>query len=88
MQLKPDQWYFVVNCAKCKEPIPFLEAPSPEEKPEVKQRQIAGLKCGSCGQTGTYAPALMYRAQGPEKKPTTSDGETASKTLPALSSKP
>jgi hypothetical protein len=66
-QVQPNQWYFVVDCAKCRESIPFLEAPSLEEKPEIKQRTIADLKCPNCGHTDTYAPALMYRAQGPEK---------------------
>lgn len=64
-QVKPHQWYFVVECANCDEPIPFLEAPSPEDKPEVKQRTIADLKYPSCGHVGTYVPALMYRDQAP-----------------------
>ncbi|MGY2990277.1 hypothetical protein ACVI1K_007624 [Bradyrhizobium sp. USDA 4508] len=61
-QVQPNQWYFVVDCAKCDEPIPFLEAPSPDE-PEVKQRTVGDLKCPSCGHSYTYAPAPMYRAQ-------------------------
>jgi hypothetical protein len=40
-QVKPNKWYFVVDCAKCRENIPFLEAPSPEEQPDIKQRTIA-----------------------------------------------
>ena len=67
-KMKPGRWYFVVECAKCDEAIPFLEAPSPEDEPQVKQRQIADLKCPSCGHVGTYAPALMYRDQAPERK--------------------
>ncbi len=66
-QVEPNKWYFVVDCAKCQEPIPFLEAPSPEENPDIKQRTIADLKCPHCGHTDTYAPALMRRQQGPEK---------------------
>ena len=31
-QVEPGKWYFVVDCAFCSEPIPFAEAPSPEEK--------------------------------------------------------
>jgi predicted nucleic-acid-binding Zn-ribbon protein len=66
-QVEPNKWYFVVDCAKCRENIPFLEAPSPEEQPDIKQRTIGDLKCPHCGHTDIYAPALMYRAQGPEK---------------------
>lgn len=66
-QVQPDQWYLVVDCAKCEEAIPFLEAPSPDDERDLKQRTIGDLKCPSCGHTDTYAPALMYRAQGPEK---------------------
>jgi len=66
-RVKRNEWYFVVDCAECDEPIPFLEAASPDKAPEVKQQTIADLKCPSCGHTDTYAPALMYRAQGPEK---------------------
>jgi predicted nucleic-acid-binding Zn-ribbon protein len=66
-QVEPNKWYFVVDCAKCRESIPFLEAPSPDAQPEIKQRKIADLKCLHCGHTDMYAPALMYRAQGPEK---------------------
>ena len=67
-QLEPDKYYFTVDCAKCKGQIPFAEASSPEEEPNPKQRTITDLKCPRCGYKGTYAPALMYRAQGPEKK--------------------
>lgn len=66
-RVKMNEWYFVVDCAGCNEAIPFLEAASPEESPEVKQRTIADLKCPNCEHADTYAPALMYRAQGPEK---------------------
>jgi DNA-directed RNA polymerase subunit RPC12/RpoP len=64
--VEPNKWYFAVDCSKCGDPIPFLEAPSPEEKSEVKQRTIADLKCPHCGHADTYAPALMSRRQGPE----------------------
>ena len=66
-QVKPNQWYFVVECAKCGEAIPFLEARSPEEEPNVKQRTLDDLKCPTCGHSDTYAPALMYRDQAPGK---------------------
>jgi len=63
------KWYFAVDCAKCGEPIPFAEAPSPEEKPDpLRYRTIADLQCLHCGHVGTYAPALMSRRPGPEKE--------------------
>jgi endogenous inhibitor of DNA gyrase (YacG/DUF329 family) len=64
--LKPGKYYFTVACAKCGEPIPFAEAPSPEAEPEVKQPTIS-LKCPQCEHTDTYAPPLMGREQVPEK---------------------
>jgi hypothetical protein len=27
------KWYLVVSCSGCGEPIPFAEAPSPDEQP-------------------------------------------------------
>ena len=67
-RVEPNQWYFVVDCANCTEPIPFLEAPSPEEEPELTHRTISDLQCPRCEHVDTYAPALMYRAQGPETR--------------------
>jgi hypothetical protein len=64
--VEPGKWYLVVNCAGCGEPIPFTEAPSPAEKPDIQYKTIAGLKCPHCGHTDTYAPALMSRRPGPE----------------------
>jgi hypothetical protein len=66
LTLEPGKYYFTVNCAKCKEQIAFAEAPSPEEKPQLKHRTISNMKCPHCGHTDRYAPALMYRAQVPE----------------------
>jgi hypothetical protein len=59
----PGKWYLTVDCAKCGNDIPFAEAPSPEDQPEIKYRTIANLRCPSCMHEGTYAPALMTRRQ-------------------------
>jgi hypothetical protein len=67
-QLEPDKFYFTVDCAECKGQIAFAVAPSPEENSNPRQRTVTNLKCPACGYTGTYAPALMYVAQGPDKK--------------------
>jgi hypothetical protein len=67
-QLEPEKYYFTVDCVKCKGQVPFAEAPSPDEDPSPKQRTISDLQCPRCGYNGTYAPALMYVAQGPETK--------------------
>ncbi len=66
--VEPGKWYFVVDCTGCGEPIPFAEAPSPEDKPgPLQYRTISDLKCPLCGHSDTYAPALMSRQPGPEK---------------------
>jgi hypothetical protein len=67
-RVEPNKWYFVVDCAQCTEPIPFGEAPSPEEEPEITHRIMADLQCPRCEHVDTYAPGLMYRAQGPETR--------------------
>jgi DNA-directed RNA polymerase subunit RPC12/RpoP len=59
---RPGKWYFVVDCAKCHKTIPFVEAPSPDDVPEAKQRTITDLRCPSCGHSDSYAPNLMTRA--------------------------
>jgi hypothetical protein len=67
LPLDPDKYYFTVHCAKCKRPIVFAEAPSPDKEPQPMYRTVSHLKCPSCGHTDTYAPALMRVAQGPEE---------------------
>src|SRR5258708_7625662 len=67
--VEPEKWYFVVDCAKCGEAIPFAEAPSPEEKPDpLQSRKISNLRYPHCRHKADYAPALMSRRQGPEKR--------------------
>jgi DNA-directed RNA polymerase subunit RPC12/RpoP len=59
------KWYVAVDCAKCREAIPFAEAPSPAEQPDpIQYRTISDLKCHHCGHRGMYAPGLMSRRQG------------------------
>jgi hypothetical protein len=68
-RLEPGKWYFAVDCAGCGEPIPFMEAPSPEEKPDpLQSKGVANLQCRRCGHTGSYAGLLISRRPGPEKK--------------------
>jgi hypothetical protein len=64
--VQPGKWYFAVDCAKCGEPIPFGEAPSPEDAQEIKYRTIADLRCPACNHVDTYEPASMSRRPGPE----------------------
>jgi hypothetical protein len=66
--VQPEKWYFVVNCGKCGNPIPFAQAPSPEDDPTPKYRKVSELRCPFCQFVGEYAPALMSRRQGPEKR--------------------
>jgi DNA-directed RNA polymerase subunit RPC12/RpoP len=73
--VEPDKWYFAVDCAKCGEAIPFLEAPSPEDKPDpLTARKISNLRCPRCGHVGSYAPALMTRRQGPKSQQSAGGG--------------
>lgn len=65
-KLESDKWYFTVECAKCHEPMAFLQAPSPDELLRPKQRS-ADLICPFCGHQQLYTPEQMYVAQGPEK---------------------
>ena len=60
-----ENWYIVVDCIKCAVPIPFAKAPTQDGSSEIARRTISNLKCPHCGHTDRYAPALMYRAQGP-----------------------
>lgn len=59
--LEPGKYYFVVDCAKCCELIPFAEAPTPEDDPEPTYRTITDLRCPTCEHSDIYAPALMKR---------------------------
>jgi hypothetical protein len=38
--LEPDKFYLSISCARCGEEVPFAEAPSPEEQPEMTYRTI------------------------------------------------
>jgi len=64
--LEPDKFYFCVMCASCGEPIPFLEAPSPEDEPKPRSRGIE-LACPHCRTQHTYRGNEVVRLQGPEK---------------------
>ena len=66
--VEPGKWYFVVDCSRCLEAIPFAEAPSPEDEPNPLQARVSDLKCLACGHVDTYTPALMMRRQGPESE--------------------
>jgi hypothetical protein len=64
---EPGKWYFGVGCSGCGEPIPFAEAPSPDEKPDpIEYRTVGNLPCPHCGHVDNYAPALMSRQPGPD----------------------
>ena len=64
---EPGKWYLVVSCSGCGEPIPFAEAPSPDEKPDpIEYRTVGNLPCPHCSHVDTYAPALMSRQPGPD----------------------
>ena len=64
---EPDKWYVAVDCEKCGEGIPFMEAPSPDESLTFQHPTSADLKCPQCGHVAIYAGTLMSRRQGPEK---------------------
>jgi len=34
--MEPGKWYIAVDCANCGEAIPFAEAPSPEDAPNLR----------------------------------------------------
>jgi hypothetical protein len=65
--IKPDHWYFAVDCASCGEPFPIAEAPSPEKEPAPRHATIR-VRCPHCRKEHTYAGALVSRRQGPEGK--------------------
>jgi hypothetical protein len=67
--VEPNKWYFAVDRSKCGDPIPFLEAPSPEEKSEVKTTDDSGPQVPALRHTDTYAPALMSRRQLRQERP-------------------
>ena len=76
-QLEPNKWYFTVDCSKCGEAIPFAEAPSPKEEPELQFRTVK-LQCPHCGTEDIYAPALMTRRRPRfSLGPTTMTGRSA-----------
>jgi len=66
--VEPGKWYFVVECSRCFEPIPFAEAPSPEDEPNPSQARVTDLKCLACGHVDSYGPTLMTRRQGPHRE--------------------
>jgi predicted RNA-binding Zn-ribbon protein involved in translation (DUF1610 family) len=67
MFVEPGKWYFVANCTKCGEPIPFAEAPSPEDDPHPTSGGIT-MRCPECGFESTYTGLLISRQPGPESK--------------------
>jgi hypothetical protein len=54
-------WYYVVDCATCKEPISFKQAPSPEVEPIVFPTMR--VRCPHCHTDHTYAADLISRRQ-------------------------
>jgi hypothetical protein len=64
--VEPGKWYFVVDCSRCLEAIPFAEAPAPEAEPKPSQAQVSNLKRLACGHVDSYAPTLVTRRQGPK----------------------
>ena len=65
--VEPDKWYFVAECVRCGEPIPFAQAPSPDEDPAPKCATV-DIQCPHCRKKGRYAGRLITRRQGPESK--------------------
>ena len=56
------KWYYVVDCATCKEPIPFKEAPSLNDQPFVRLPTMK-VRCPHCCNDHTYAGDLISRRQ-------------------------
>jgi hypothetical protein len=56
------KWYYVVDCAACKEPIPFKQAPSSEGEPVV-QVPTMRVRCPHCHNEHIYAGELISRRQ-------------------------
>jgi hypothetical protein len=55
-------WYYVVDCATCKEPIPFKQAPSAEDESVVRFPTMR-VRCPHCRNDHTYAGDLISRRQ-------------------------
>jgi RNase P subunit RPR2 len=54
------RWYFVVDCENCGEPIPFAEAPSPDDDPSPQScPTVTKLECLHCGAIKTYPPTMV-----------------------------
>jgi hypothetical protein len=59
--IEPGKWYFLVDCARCLEAIPFAEAASLGDESNMVRAQVTDLKCLACGQVDSYALGLMTR---------------------------
>jgi DNA-directed RNA polymerase subunit RPC12/RpoP len=55
-------WHYVVDCATCKETIPFKQAASPEDQPIVHVPTMK-VRCPHCHNDHTYAAELISRRQ-------------------------
>jgi DNA-directed RNA polymerase subunit RPC12/RpoP len=55
-------WYYVVDCATCKEPILFKQAPSSEDEP-IMRFPTMRVRCPRCRSDDTYAGELISRRQ-------------------------
>jgi hypothetical protein len=59
-QIKPDHWYFAVDCSTCGEAFPIAEAPSPDKDPTPRFPTIR-VGCPHCHKEHTYAGAQISR---------------------------
>jgi hypothetical protein len=55
-------WYYVVDCATCKAPIPFKQAPSPQGD-QMLQLPTMRVRCCHCHNDHIYGPDLISRRQ-------------------------
>jgi hypothetical protein len=60
-------WYYVVDCATCKAPILFKQAPSPEGEPVVHIPAMR-VRCPHCRSDHAYAGELISRRQLAERR--------------------